>query len=133
MLAKLEEGKSIREVVARFEIDKNIILSWEKRLEMKRFRPRNPSKIDDQVLEGNLEKYPDSYQFERAIRFNCSKSAISDALKRLAVIVKKDFKLPQSHSSMKATVPEGVWSRNTILVIVLAIFAPYPQWTVQFQ
>lgn len=89
VLAKLDEGKSIREVAAQFEIDKNTILSWKKRLEIKTTRPRKPSKIDDQALKDDVEQYPDDFQFERAIRFNCSKSAIGHALKRLDISVKK--------------------------------------------
>ena len=89
VLAKLEEGNSIRDVAAQFEIDKNTILSWKKCVDIKRTRPRKPSKIDDQALRDDVEKYPDDYQFERAARFNCSKSGIGDALKRLGISVKK--------------------------------------------
>lgn len=89
VLAKLEEGKSLREVAAQFEIDKNTIVEWKKRLEPKTTRPRQPSKIDDQALRDDVEKHPDDYQFERAVRFNCSKSAIGSALKRLGITVKK--------------------------------------------
>ncbi|MBF7686455.1 helix-turn-helix domain-containing protein, partial [Acinetobacter sp. B10A] len=44
VIAKLEEGYSIRAVSAQFEIDKNTILSWKKRIEIKRTRPRKPFK-----------------------------------------------------------------------------------------
>ena len=42
VLAKLEEGYSIRAVAAQFEIDKNTIIQWKKRIEIKRTRPRQP-------------------------------------------------------------------------------------------
>ncbi|MBF7690337.1 helix-turn-helix domain-containing protein, partial [Acinetobacter pollinis] len=42
VIAKLEEGYSIRAVSTQFEIDKNTILSWKKRIEVKRTRPRKP-------------------------------------------------------------------------------------------
>ena len=35
VLAKLDKGYSIRAVAAQFEIDKNTILSWKKRIEIK--------------------------------------------------------------------------------------------------
>lgn len=94
VLAKLDEGYSIREVSAQFEIDKMTIVSWKKRLERKTTHPRLPAKINDQALRDDVEKYPDDYQYERAIRFNCSKSAIGHALKRLNITLKKDFKSP---------------------------------------
>ena len=89
ILAKLEEGQSIRAVAQHFEINKNTILSWKKRIEIKRTRPRKPSKIDDDALRADVEKYPDDYQYERAARFGCGVSSIGDALKRLKITVKK--------------------------------------------
>ena len=44
ILAKLEEGHSIRAVATQFEINKNTIVEWKKRIEIKRTRPRKPSK-----------------------------------------------------------------------------------------
>lgn len=89
VLAKLEEGYSIRAVALQFEIDKNTILSWKKRIEIKRTRPRAPSKIENDRLRADVEQYPDDYQYERAKRFNCSKSAMGSALRRLKITVKK--------------------------------------------
>lgn len=89
VLAKLEEGKSIRAVALQFEIDKNTIVEWKKRIEIKRTRPRKPTKIDDDALRADVEKYPDDYQYERAARFNCGTSSIGDALRRLGITVKK--------------------------------------------
>lgn len=89
VIAKLEEGYSIRTVATQFEIDKNTILSWKKRIEVKRTRPRKPSKIDNDALRADVEKYPDDYQYERAIRLNCGVSSIGNALRRLGITVKK--------------------------------------------
>lgn len=58
VLAKLDEGYSIRAVASQFEIDKNTILSWKKYIETKRRRPRKPSKIDNQVLKDEVESIP---------------------------------------------------------------------------
>ena len=38
ILAKLEEGYSIRAVAAQFEINKNTIVEWKKRIEIKKTR-----------------------------------------------------------------------------------------------
>ena len=45
ILAKLEEGYSIRAVAAQFEINKNTIVEWKKRIEIKKTRVRKPSKL----------------------------------------------------------------------------------------
>ena len=89
ILAKLEEGQSIRAVAQHFEINKNTIVEWKKRIEIKRTRPRKPSKVDDDALRADVEQYPDDYQYERAARFGCGTSTIGDALKRLNITIKK--------------------------------------------
>ena len=89
ILAKLEEGQSIRAVAQHFEINKNTIVEWKKRIEIKRTRPRKPSKVNDDALRADVEQYPDDYQYERAARFGCGTSTIGDALKRLNITIKK--------------------------------------------
>ena len=64
-------------------------MEWKKRIEIKRTRPRKPSKIDDDALRADVEKYPDDYQYERAARFGCGTSSIGDALRLLGITVKK--------------------------------------------
>jgi transposase len=88
ILAKLEEGYSIRAVAAQFEINKNTIVEWKKRIEIKKL-VYETSKINDDALREDVEKYPDAYQYERAARFNCGVSSIGAALKRLNITVKK--------------------------------------------
>jgi hypothetical protein len=56
ILAKLEEGQSIRAVAQHFEINKNTIVEWKKRIEIKRTRPRKPSKVDDDALRADVEQ-----------------------------------------------------------------------------
>ena len=56
ILAKLEEGYSIRAVAAQFEINKNTIVEWKKRIEIKKTRVRKPSKINDDALREDVEK-----------------------------------------------------------------------------
>jgi transposase len=89
ILAKLEEGQSIRAVAQHFEINKNTIVEWKKRIEIKRTRPRKPSKVDDDALRADVEQYPDDYQYERvnlvsfivkpAFRFNTSLKRIRNS------------------------------------------------------
>ena len=46
-------------------------------------------KIDLEQLAQDVMDYPDAFQRERAVRFNCSDRAISKTLKRLNVTRKK--------------------------------------------
>ena len=82
---KENQDKSVNQ----FEINKNTIVEWKKRIEIKKTRVRKPSKINDDALREDVEKYPDAYQYERAARFNCGVSSIGAALKRLNITVKK--------------------------------------------
>lgn len=104
ILAKLEEGQSIRAVAQHFEINKNTIVEWKKRIEIKRTRPRKPSKVDDDALRADVEQYPDDYQYERAARFGCGTSTIGDALKRLNITIKKNLTAPESKNRTQRTV-----------------------------
>ena len=47
-------------------------------------------------LRQDVAAYPDHYQRERAVRFNCTQRAIGIALGRLKITQKKDFEAPQS-------------------------------------
>ena len=104
ILAKLEEGQSIRAVAQHFEINKNTIVEWKKRIEIKRTRPRKPSKVNDDALRADVEQYPDDYQYERAARFGCGTSTIGDALKRLNITIKKNLTAPESKNRTQRTV-----------------------------
>ena len=70
VLAKLEEGYSIRAVAAQFEIDKNTIVQWKKCIAIQRTRQHKPCKIDNDALRADVEKYPDDDQYERATHYN---------------------------------------------------------------
>lgn len=110
VLAKLEEGYSIRAVAAQFEIDKNTIVQWKKRIEIKRTRPRKPSKIVNDALRADVEKYPDDYQYERAARFGCGTSSIGDALKCLGITIKKTLSHPKANSELRERFIEQIGS-----------------------
>jgi hypothetical protein len=94
VLAKLEEGYSIRAVAAQFEIDKSTIVQWKKRIEIKRTCPRTLSKIDNDALRADVDKYPDDYKYERAMRFGCG--TFSDGFRHLGITIKKDAKSSKS-------------------------------------
>ena len=55
----------------------------------RKVRASRTYKIDLEQLAQDVMDYPDAFQRERAVRFNCSDRAISKALKRLKVTRKK--------------------------------------------
>lgn len=90
VLKQLQEGKSIRAVAKEHQISTRTVQNWKKDPTIKRTRNKKPTKIDDALLRKDVEMYPDAYQHERAVRFNCSARAIGIALKRLGITQKKD-------------------------------------------
>lgn len=88
ILSKLEEGASFRELAEEYQISTHTIQRWNKNPERKK-RIFKPVKIDNDLLQADVEAYPDDYQWERAIRFGCSQKSISRALKRLGITLKK--------------------------------------------
>jgi len=46
---------------------------------------RQGKEIDNEALKNDIELYPDSYCYERAVRFGVSSSGIRDAQYRLGV------------------------------------------------
>ena len=83
------EGLSFNETARRFHISKAALFRWSKKIEAKKHRNKNPTKIDMQALKNDIEKYPDSYCYERAVRFGVSASGIRDAQYRLGISYKK--------------------------------------------
>ena len=76
ILAKLEEGYSIRAVAAQFEINKNTIVEWKKRIEIKKLvyksaYPALPwlfSKFKARCKEVLQSRYRNSHQCLEALR-----------------------------------------------------------------
>ena len=104
ILAKLEEGQSIRAVAQHFEIDKNTIVEWKKANRNKKNSTKKPSKVDDDALRADIEQYPDDYQYERAARFGCGISTIGDALKGLNITVKKTLLHPKAKQNSESSI-----------------------------
>ena len=75
-----------------FNIGKTTLYNWTKNLIPKTTRNKPATKIDMAALAADVEKYPDSYQYERASRLKVSKSGVGSALKRLRISYKKNPK-----------------------------------------
>lgn len=95
VLAKLEAGSTYRALRDEFNISTKTILSWKKDIHRK-LKAAKPTKIDNDKLREDVALYPDDYQHERAVRFNCTPRAIGYALKRLKITQKKDLSSPTS-------------------------------------
>nr|WP_307843725.1 IS630 transposase-related protein [Psychrobacter sp. CMS30] len=59
-------------------------------------RNKPPTKIPNEALLKDVEQHPDDYLYERARRFNCSKSGMHNALKRLGISQKKTLEHPKA-------------------------------------
>jgi len=91
-----KENLSFEKLAKRFGIGKNTIARWSQRLQPKTTRSKPTSKIHNDLIKADVEKYPDSYQYERAKRLGVSKSGIWCALKRNNLTYKKNSKTPKS-------------------------------------
>ena len=88
---RTEEGLSIEEVAIRFGVGKASVMRWLIDIEPKKKRNKPATKIDMEALRKDVESNPDSYQYERAARFNVSKTGIRSALIRLKLSYKKNM------------------------------------------
>lgn len=97
ILGKLEAGYSYRELAYEYGISPTTIQNWKKQPERKPILTRK-RKIDLEALRQDVEQYPDDYQRERAVRFNCTQEAIRKALIRLKISQKKDTETSSGES-----------------------------------
>lgn len=95
VLDKLSSGQTVRSIANELNISTQTVQRWKSNSARKQ-RLFKPYKIDNNALRRDVEMYPDDYQHERAIRFNCSQRAIGMALKRLAITQKKASKSSKS-------------------------------------
>lgn len=95
ILRKLDSGTSYRALARDYNLSKTTIQKWKKDINRK-LRVSKPLKIDNDKLREDVAMYPDDYQHERALRFNCSQHAIGIALKRIGITQKKDINSPSS-------------------------------------
>jgi len=95
---KEQEDLSFTQVAKRFGIARDTVFRWSKNIIAKTKRIKPSTKIDMEVLKGDIELYPEAYQYERAARLKVSKAGIWYALKRLHITYKKNSTASQSRS-----------------------------------
>lgn len=98
---KEKEQLSYAEIAKRFGMSKTTIFGWSKKIEPQKGRNKKPSKINMEALKKDIEKYPDSYCYERAQRLGASSSGIRAAKHRLGVTYKKNPKTSKGRSRKK--------------------------------
>ena len=96
VLSSIDNGMTVREAAAFYQLSTSTIHSWRQTLEPKTGRSKAPTKIPDDALLNDVKEHPDAYHYERARRLNCSTTVIQNALKRLRISKKKDTGTPQS-------------------------------------
>jgi len=87
---KKKERLTFDQTSKHFDIPIRTLFRWSKRLEPCVTRNKPATKIDMDALAKDIEAHPDDYQWERAIRFGVTQTAIRFALKRLGVSYKKN-------------------------------------------
>ena len=93
---------SIRQACTFYNVSKTALQRWLKDSSIKQTRDKPPTK----ALLKDVEQYPDDYLYERARRFNCSKTGIFNALKRLGISQKKDLRTSKSMPDKKGGLSE---------------------------
>ncbi|MGI4776398.1 MAG: IS630 transposase-related protein, partial [Janthinobacterium lividum] len=93
-----EKGLSILRTSELFKISPTSLMKWSKNILPKVERIKPATKIDMGALINDIKESPDSYQYERAIRFGVGTRAIGYALKRLQVTYKKNAKSSASEN-----------------------------------
>ena len=106
VLRSIKDGMTIREAANFYQISTSSIHSWQQSLAPKTTRNKAPTKILNEALLKDVEQYPDDYLYERARRFNCSKTGMHTALKRLGISQKKDLGASKSVSNKKSGLSE---------------------------
>jgi transposase len=99
-----QKNMSIRQACTFYKISKTTLQRWLKNSSIKQTRSKLPTKIHDELLLKDIEQHPDDYLYERAHRFNCSKTGMHTALKRLGISQKKDLRTSKSVFDKKSDV-----------------------------
>ena len=97
---------SIRQACTFYNVSKTALQRWLKNPSIKQTRDKPPTKILNEAVLKDVEQYPDDYLYERARRFNCSKTGMHTALKRLGISQKKDLRASKGLSNQKSSVSE---------------------------
>ena len=97
---------SIRQACTFYNVSKTALQRWLRNPSIKQTRDKSPTKIPNEALLKDVEQYPDDYLYERARRFNCSKTGMHTALKRLGISQKKDLRASKSLPDKKSGLSE---------------------------
>ena len=85
-----KHNATIQATAEYFKIGTASVSRWVHKQEPAKTRTKNPTKITDKALSKDVKKYPDAFQYERAMRLGVSESGIYHALKRLKISYKKN-------------------------------------------
>jgi len=91
---KEQENLTFSEVSNRFGVGQASVVRWSKEIEPQRTRTKPTTKLNWEALAQDVEEPPESYQYERAIRFGVSPQGIAYALKKLNLSRKKNLPTP---------------------------------------
>jgi len=94
VLKHLSKGHTQESTSKLFGVVTTTIKEWKRRVEKgeglaPKIRQRSPKKIDPEKLRAYMELHPDAYEREIATEFNCVRSAVQKALKKLGITRKK--------------------------------------------
>jgi len=92
------ECLSMQEVADRFDVGVATVMRWTKKLTPKRTRDKPRTKLPLHILEKDREKHPNSYNYERARRLGVGKTTVWQALRKLNLTYKKNFKTSKRRS-----------------------------------
>lgn len=97
---------SICQACTFYNVSKTALHRWLKNPNIKQTRYKSPTKIPNEALLKDVKQHLDDYLYGRARRFNCSKTGMHNALKRLVISQKKDLRVSKSLSDKKSSVSE---------------------------
>ncbi|RYE19671.1 MAG: transposase, partial [Sphingobacteriaceae bacterium] len=76
---KDKERLSFATAARRFGVSKAALFRWSRKIEPQKNRNKKAFKINNEALKNDIELYPDSYCYERAVRLGVSATGIRDA------------------------------------------------------
>ena len=88
-------GLTIEKFCKKFDLKIRSFFNWKKKydeyktLKTDSLLKKRPKKLTQSMLKNDIEKYPDSFYYERAQRLNCSKNAIFLAVHKFGFTHKK--------------------------------------------
>lgn len=106
VVARVEQGHSVEETAALFQVSPATIYRWRQRPALARtVVTQRRRKLDPEALRQHVRDYPEARLKDRARHFGVHPSAIGHALKRHRITVKKNSSVTAS-----ATIDNGRFS-----------------------